>query len=481
MDKHSCPSCSNSYFKNLWRRVVVLKDILETTTQYCNNAGVEYAEVRVSKLLSNLVQVRNSDVARIEPSASSHASVRVFDGAWGFTSINMITKENLQQAADQAIKLAENSRQRTTTNFDIVHTPPVNYSNISRSSVDPREGSIEELQEIILESAKAGLEIDERINRFIIQCVNDLNLNYYANTDGSWIETFCPTTYLIMVAIAKEGAVVKRKRNRLIVSASSEVLAYSDPLDLAQQVAKETIGVLSAKKHPSGNMPIIIDNFLSGTLCSVMSTSLKATTHLYGSGTNFFKDKINEQISSEAFNLSNEPNLEGMPVYYEYDVEGVKAQSTPLIKDGILQGFIHDKTTAAILNAEPSGCSRAVDAAHPPVPEFGNVIVETGDYSLPEMLEGISEGIYATGLAGASTVGSSTMITSEGGFLIKNGELTDRLDQISFSVDLVSDLHKIDAIGNDFSPSSIHNYSGAYYALIGTGSPHLRINEVAVK
>lgn len=459
-----------------------MKDILEETTQYCTSAGVDYAEVRVSKLLSNLVQVRNSDVSRIEPSASSYASVRVFDGAWGFTSINMIAPENLKQAADQAIKLARNNKQRTTTNLELIHTPPVNYSNITSSSVDPREGSIEELQEIILESAKAGLKVDERINRFIIQCVNDLNLNYYANSDGSWIETFCPTTFLIMVAIAKEGATVKRKRNRLIVSASSEVLAYSDPMDLAQQVAKETIGALSAKKHPSGKLPIIIDNFLSGTLCTVLSPSLKATTLLSGSSSSsFFKDKKNEQVSSEVFNLSNEPNLEGMPVYYEYDVEGVKAKSTPLIKDGILQGFIHDKTTAAILNAEPSGCSRAVDAAHPPVPEFGNVIVETGDYSLPEMVAGISEGIYATGLAGASTVGTSTMITSESGFLIQNGELTDRLDQISFSVDLVSDLHKIDAVGNDFSPSSIHNYSGAYYALIGTGSPHLRINEIAVK
>ena len=185
--------------------------------------------------------------------------------------------------------------------------------------------------------------------------------------------------------------------------------------------------------------------------------------------------------SSEILTLSNEPNLEGMPVYYEHDVEGIKAEKSILIENGKLQNFIADRTTAPKINSKPTGCTRALDARHPPMLEFSNIIIKTGGYSLPELIEDISEGLYVTNLAGASTVGNKSMITSESGFIIKNGELTDQVDQVSFSFDVSEDLHKIDAIGGDFAPNCIHNYSGSNYSLIGTGTPHLRFSSLEVK
>jgi TldD protein len=173
--------------------------------------------------------------------------------------------------------------------------------------------------------------------------------------------------------------------------------------------------------------------------------------------------------------------MEGMPVFYEYDMEGIKAQKKDLIKEGVLCGCLHDKTTAAIMDETPKGSTRAVDAAHPPVAEFGNIIIKTGGYSLPEMIEDIEQGIYARGLAGATTMGTKSMITSESGFLIENGELADPLDQVSLTIDSTTELQQIDAIGNDFSPASLRSYSGAYYALVGTGSPHIRFKALEVK
>jgi TldD protein len=459
-----------------------MRDLLDHATEYCNRLNVDYFEIRLSKLLRNIVQVRNDSVSILQPSSSSNASVRVLDGNWGFSYFNDLTKENFKQAADQATKLARNSFSLRSEKTNIYEAPIVNYSNLAQLPNDPREGSIEELKEIFLEAAKVGQEVDERINLMLFHCENDVELNYYMNSEGTSIEYFLPRTFMVVYAIAKEGGKVKRKRNRMIVSAGSEVLLYSDPITFGQNVAREAISTLEAKSHPKGKMPVVIDNFLAGTFGSLFGLQLKASNILGSTDEeNFFRDNLHQQIASEIISITNEPNMEGMPVSYQYDVEGVKARPRKLIEDGILKGYLHDRTTAKIMGVEPMGSTRAVDAAHPPTAELSNVIIKSGKHSLPELIEDIPQGIYATGLAGASTSGYKTLMTSESGFLIENGELTQPLDQISMGFDIRNELNQVDAVGKDFSPASIRNYAGAYYALIGSGSPHLRFKALEVK
>ncbi|MBN1327901.1 MAG: TldD/PmbA family protein [Candidatus Heimdallarchaeota archaeon] len=462
-----------------------MRDSLERITNYCTDNNASFCEVRVSNLLSNLVQVNNNAVNVIEPSASTGASVRVLsNGSWGFASTNDLTPDSLQNVADKALKLAKINNELSLEKVEIIPSKTISKDIPNQSTViDPREGSLEEIQEIIIEASKAAMNIDERITRLVIQCTNDLNLQYYSNSEGSWIESFVPSTFLQISAIAKEGAKSKFARNRFAVSSSYDVLTYSDPIGLAKKVATEAIELLSAKEHPRGKMPIIVNNFISGTICSSFSNFLKAQNAFGESAAlnNPYANKIGEKIGSELLTVTNEPNLEGMPVYYEHDAEGVLAIKTVLIEQGALKTFISDRATASKMNSNPTGCTRALNATHPPVAEFSNIIIKTGDYTLPELIEDISNGIYVTNLAGASTVGSKAMITSESGFIIKNGELTDQVDQVSFGFDLSKDLLNIDAVGHDFAPNCLHHYSGQYYALIGTGTPHLRFSSLEVK
>ena len=80
--------------------------------------------------------------------------------------------------------------------------------------------------------------------------------------------------------------------------------------DIIQKVAKEAIGTLNSKSHPTGQLPLIIDNFLSGALCSLMSTFFKASNVLYGSsGIQYFKDKVGQKIGANIFSITKLPVL----------------------------------------------------------------------------------------------------------------------------------------------------------------------------
>jgi TldD protein len=81
---------------------------------------------------------------------------------------------------------------------------------------------------------------------------------------------------------------------------------------------------------------------------------------------------------------------------YRWDDEGVEAHAVPIVRDGILTGFLSSRETAAHLGLERSGgCMRADGFARQPIVRMTNVNLEPGDAgSLADLIAATDHGLY---------------------------------------------------------------------------------------
>ena len=134
-----------------------------------------------------------------------------------------------------------------------------------------------------------------------------------------------------------------------------------------------------------------------------------------------------------------------------YDDEGTPCKKTTLINEGILTERMHSRETAFIMGVEPNGAMRANTYEYHPIIRQINVYWGTGDWKSHEIIEDTKEGVYLIG-ANIPSIDDQRFnwaISSQEGFLIKNGELTDPLYSCTATATTPAFLQSIDALAED--------------------------------
>lgn len=176
---------------------------------------------------------------------------------------------------------------------------------------------------------------------------------------------------------------------------------------------------------------------------------------------------FNQQIVSPLVTICDFANKIGdlpvpQPIYI--DDEGVTAKDAILLKDGILKGMMHDRDSAAVYGAEPTGNARAYTYADEPLIRMRNTAVLPGKSTLQEMISSVDDGYYLVraGMGQADTTGEFAIRIIEG-YEIKHGKLGNSIqDTVCFGYAFET-FSSIDMVGN----SLIWDCSG----LCGKGQP----------
>jgi TldD protein len=456
-------------------------DTLEATVdKLMSKHKVEYADIRLQKIYSNTIVVTTGKVERIIPSIELAGSVRVLKGTVGLSVFTRQDQEAMMQSAEKAVKIAETGSSNIKERVGLVKSPSV-QDNVKLGDVtDPREIPIDEKKEIILSCDSAVRSVDERVVATNFRYIDEVYERLFVNSDGSRIQEAYPYTELRTTITAREGERISRCIGRIAASAGQELMAMSDPLSSSEQVARDAVELLSAKEPPSGKLPVILDNKLTGLLASSIGLMSCAQFALIPEGElGGFAGKLGEQLGPESLVVYDDPTSPGLPVFYKYDEEGVLAKPTTLVENGVLKSYLHNKTTAFLFKTNVEGHARCQNALFSPRPFTSNTIVKSGDHKFEEMLEGVKEGIYLKGLTGAST----TRIVSgnaERGYLIKNGQLSTPVLSPSFTIDVVQELGNIDAIGDDFEVLQLRITEEEESNLVSGAGPHTRFKELRI-
>jgi TldD protein len=441
---------------------------------------VEYADIRLEKIYSNTIVVTNGKVERIIPSIELAGSVRVLKGTIGLSIFTREDKDTIAQATESATKMAVTGSMTFKEKVGLASSPPVEDDVKLGDVTDPREVPIDEKKEIVLSCDAESHSADERVVGTSFRYIDEVRERFFVNSDGSKIQEAHPYTEFRMIVTAREGGKISRCIGRIAASAGQELMAMADPLSAARQVAKDAVELLSAQEPPSGKLPAILDPRLTGLLAASVALMGCAHNALIPEGElGGFAGRLGEQLGPESLVLYDDPTSPGLPVFFKYDEEGVLARPTTLIENGVLKSYLHSKTTASLFNTGVEGHARCQNALFAPRPYASNAIVKSSDLKFEEMVEGIKDGIYLTGLTGAST----TRIMSgnaERGYLIKNGKLDKPVLSPSFTIDIVNELKNIDAIGSDFEVLQIRLTEEEESMTVSGAGPHLRFSQLRI-
>ena len=134
---------------------------------------------------------------------------------------------------------------------------------------------------------------------------------------------------------------------------------------------------------------------------------------------------MGQQVAAKGVTVVDDGTMQDRRGSLTIDDEGTPTQTTTLIEDGILVGYMQDRQNARLMNMKPTGNGRRESHAHVPMPRMTNTYMLAGDRDPAEILASVKNGVYAANFGGGQvdiTSGKYVFQCTEA-YRIENGKL----------------------------------------------------------
>ncbi|MEM2547062.1 MAG: TldD/PmbA family protein, partial [Candidatus Bathyarchaeia archaeon] len=245
---------------------------------------------------------------------------------------------------------------------------------VAKPRKNPAQISMEDKIKTTSAIASTILNYDNRLRSCTIDYLDLVGKNYFINNEGAYIEQDKLYVWSRITATARETDILTFSREEIGSTAGFEIFDVETPEAVGEKVAKRAVEQLRAKPPKGGRFQAVLGPNVVGVFVHEAFGHLaEADLTLSGS---VLIDKIGKRIASDVVTLYDDGTVEGAFGSFKYDDEGVPAQKTLLVKDGVVVGLMHNRETAQKFNAEPTGNARAEDFRFEPIIRMRNTFME---------------------------------------------------------------------------------------------------------
>lgn len=429
---------------------------------------VDYIDIRAGMSDYTSILMKDGDIDEINTGISLGARIRVLkNGAWGFAYTTDLSK--LNEITDTAIQLSNS----LTGDVELSESEVIKDKVKVDVKIPFKDISIEEKKEIMKDANDAASI--EKVNSTTVSYSDGEINEIFMNSEGSQIQTITSKVRMALNASATDGEIIQFGHGSIGGVKGFEVIADTNIESFGRTIGEKAVRLLDAEAAPSGVYPVIADPELTGVLIhEALGHAVEGDLILQNDS--ILKDRMGETIASDIVNIFDDASRKDGFGYYPYDVEGVKTKPNQLVKDGKLVSLLNSRETAAKLGMASSGNARSI-ISDQPIVRMSNTYLQPGDNSFEELFEDIDDGIYLKGSRGGQvdTGKGIFQFNAAEGYLIKDGEITTPLRDVSLSGNILETLKNIDAIGDDFKLSVGFCGKDGQTAPVGDGGPHTRI------
>ncbi len=437
-----------------------------------------YQDVRFEELQSSLIMYQGEQLIDISVNKKVGGHARGFyQGAWGHFSFNDLNE--LELAVSKAVKSARIASQYRNQVYELAKAPVVEDKIVISPKMDPRTISLEEKRELLNKYNRLALSQDGIVTTQA-KYYEVSSHKYFANNEGTFIdqeELICGIN--LAVFVKGEGGT---QRVSLALGGTHGYESLLDKEDKVLETVEKALILSKAEPIKAGNYPVIFDPGAAGVFIHEAFGHLSEADGVADSPQLRETMKLGRVFGKPILNVIDDGGLVGHPGSIIYDDEGVKAEKTCLITDGILTGRLHSRETAGKMDEELSGNCRAKDYSFAPVVRMSNIYIEQGESTFDEMVASIKDGLYLVGAAGGQTSGNSFTLAAQYGYRIKDGQIKEMVRDLVINCNLFETLANISAIGNDltFSRTGGCGKAGQILNTSGHGAPHIKIDNITI-
>jgi TldD protein len=188
-----------------------------------------------------------------------------------------------------------------------------------------------------------------------------------------------------------------------VAQAGWEHVLALDLVGNAPRVAAEAAALLDAPRCPEGITTLVLGGEqlalqLHESVAHAVELDRVLGDEASYAGTSWFTaDAANSlRYGSTAMSVTADATTPGGLGSFRWDDEGVEGQRSPIVRDGVLCGFLSSRESAAEIGLSRSGgCMRADGFTRQPIVRMTNVSLDPGDGgSFSDLIGGIDRGIY---------------------------------------------------------------------------------------
>lgn len=441
--------------------------------------GAEYAEARAQRLNKTMLTIKENRVEAAKQGIEDGVALRVLvNGAWGFASVGSLETEVLTNAVSDACRMAKAASARLKTPIKLAEAKVVEDQVQVKPRKNPSEISMEDKIGTALAVNKAILSFDKRVKSCTLDYLDLTGTSYFVNSEGTCITQDKLYVWSRVTASAMSKGVFTFSREEIGSTAGYEVFDTETPERIGEKVAKRAVEQLRAKSPKGGVFPVVLGSNVVGVFVHEAFGHLAEADLALSGGV--LASNLGKKIASDVVTFYDDGTASGAFGSFKYDDEGVPAQKTLLIKDGVVAGLMHNRETATKFNAAPTGNARAEDFRVEPIIRMRNTFMAPRDHSLEELVEGVRMGYYFKSFRGGqANIDGTFQVGIQEAYEIINGEIGEPVRNASISGNTLETLFKVDAAGRDFTlwPGRCGKGQTAF---ICDGGPHIRVKEVTV-
>jgi len=444
-------------------------------TDILKGHGADYVEIRLEESRSTHIVYRGERLEEIGISSSVGGNVRALvKGGWGFVSFN--NSDELREKVELAVQQA---RLVGKGDSKLGQVKPVIDTVAAQTRKDPTTIPLATKKELLDEYNDIILSTPE---------IQSSNVSYqdgrkkitFASSEGTFIEQNRVDLNLRVTAIAAKDSQVQQIGMSL--GSLGDFSAIEDLHERIKEIAQRAVRLLRAPKAVGGEYTVVLDPILAGVFVHEAFGHLSESDFVHENQRLRDIMVLGRRFGGKHLNIVDGAAVPGLRGSYKYDDEGVPAKKTYLIKEGILEGRLHSRETAANMGEMPTGNARAINYLYPPIVRMTNTFIEPGSASFEDIISDIKEGIYAKDWYGGTTSLEMFTFSAAEAYMIRNGRIAELVQPVVLSGNVFNTLNNIDAIGNDLEM----NQGGgcgkeAQSPLpVSNGSPHIRIHNCLV-
>ena len=253
---------------------------------------------------------------------------------------------------------------------------------------------------------------------------------------------------------------------------------FRTPLEVLTDRATQTaVDLLGAKKPEGGRSTLILAPSIVGLLVhEAIGHTVEADFVQSGS---VAAGLLGQRVASELVTLcdsGSSDHLPGAGGTIPVDDEGVLAQRTVVIENGVLKSYLHNRESAAHYGVAPTGNARAWEYADQPLIRMRNTYLEPGQDQLAAMIANTEEGYLLEGPRnGQADATAEFMFGVTSARRIHKGKLGEMVRGVTVTGNAFEVLKTVDAVSQEFQWDLGSGHCGkGQPAKVDAGGPYIR-------
>jgi TldD protein len=366
----------------------------------------EYADARYVRSRNERLATRNGALDSLDIEESEGIGVRVrVAGCWGFAAVRGSERRDAEAALARALAVAT-AQPLSSSAVSLASEPPAEGFWRSPHERDPFEVPLEDKLAALL-AADEVLRQEPRVSLAVARFRAHAEDRIFASSEGALCEQRVSECGGGIAAVAVDAEQMQIRsfpasHGGQVTQGGYETFAALELAAAAPRVAAEAVELLTAPACPPGRRTLILAGEQLALQVHESVGHAVELDRVLGreasyAGTSFVPaDGIGSlRYGSEHMNVTADATSPGGLGSYRWDDEGVEGRPVPIVRDGVLAGFLSSRETASEIGLERSGgCMRADGFARQPIVRMTNVNLDAGDAgTLDELIADTDDGL----------------------------------------------------------------------------------------